>query len=165
MTPKMKSCVKGLLMGCCGTPRPLVPAKKEPVAWLYNGVRLPALPEWDKETYPYAVIGGPYTKDGYDGVYYSFVASDYQPELYSENKNTVRFGIFSLVGSQRFCRSHMATTAELAEAVIAGTNEWRNVSRVSASHIDVENTIWTNTDIMNGMSLFMSASDPIPVYE
>lgn len=24
--------------------------------YLYNGVKLPALPEWDKETYPYAVI-------------------------------------------------------------------------------------------------------------
>lgn len=25
--------------------------------YIYNGIKLPALPEWDKETYPYAVIG------------------------------------------------------------------------------------------------------------
>ena len=30
--------------------------KKEPVAYLYNGVRLPQLPEWDKTVYPYAYI-------------------------------------------------------------------------------------------------------------
>ena len=29
---------------------------KTPVAYLYNGLRLPKLPEWDKETYPYAYI-------------------------------------------------------------------------------------------------------------
>ena len=30
--------------------------KKTPVAYLYNGVRLPGLPEWDKTVYPFAVI-------------------------------------------------------------------------------------------------------------
>lgn len=30
--------------------------QKEPIAYLYNGVRLPKLPEWDKIKYPYAVI-------------------------------------------------------------------------------------------------------------
>lgn len=28
----------------------------EPLYYLYNGVRLPAPPEWDKETYPYAAV-------------------------------------------------------------------------------------------------------------
>jgi hypothetical protein len=28
----------------------------EPIAYLYNGVQLPALPEWDRATYPFAYI-------------------------------------------------------------------------------------------------------------
>lgn len=28
-----------------------------PVAYLYNGVRLPKLPEWDREMYPFAIVG------------------------------------------------------------------------------------------------------------
>lgn len=49
-----KSMTLGLLIGrqLAG----LRSARKEPVAYLYNGVRLPALPEWDREKYPYAVI-------------------------------------------------------------------------------------------------------------
>lgn len=55
MTRKMRSYVKGLILSLCGKPLPLT-AKKEPVAYLYNGVRLPKLPEYDKSKYPYAVI-------------------------------------------------------------------------------------------------------------
>lgn len=33
--------------------------------YFYNGVELPALPEYDKEAYPYAVIGQYTTTDGY----------------------------------------------------------------------------------------------------
>ena len=29
---------------------------RTPIAYLYNGVQLPGLPEWDKTVYPYAVI-------------------------------------------------------------------------------------------------------------
>jgi hypothetical protein len=39
--------------------------QKTPIAYLYNGVQLPPLPEWDREKYPYAVI----------------VADDYQTAL------------------------------------------------------------------------------------
>lgn len=30
--------------------------EKEPVSFLYNGIRLPALPEWDRGVYPKAII-------------------------------------------------------------------------------------------------------------
>lgn len=54
MNEKMRSCVMGLILGQFSSP--LSMAQKEPVAYLYNGVRLPKLPEWDRETYPYALI-------------------------------------------------------------------------------------------------------------
>ena len=55
MTAKMKSFVKGILAGLVGKPLEFAP-KKEPVTYLYNGVRMPALPNWDKTAYPYAAI-------------------------------------------------------------------------------------------------------------
>ena len=43
MTEKMRSSVMGLILGQFSSPLPM--AQKEPVAYLYNGVRLPKLPE------------------------------------------------------------------------------------------------------------------------
>ena len=54
MTEKMRSSVMGLILSLFSSPLPEV--QKQPVAYLYNGVRLPKLPEWDRETYPYATI-------------------------------------------------------------------------------------------------------------
>lgn len=51
----MNSFLKGLALGLAGKPLALA---KQPVAYLYNGVRLPKLPEWDRVAYPYAVITG-----------------------------------------------------------------------------------------------------------
>ena len=44
----------GLALGLCGKPLPIY--ERIPVAYLYNGMRLPKLPEWDKKKYPFAVI-------------------------------------------------------------------------------------------------------------
>lgn len=49
----LRSFKLGLALGLTGK---ALPFKREPVAYLYNGVRLPKLPEWDKEKYPYAAI-------------------------------------------------------------------------------------------------------------
>lgn len=54
MNELMRSCAMGLILSLFSSPLPEV--QKEPVAYLYNGVILPALPEWDRETYPYLVI-------------------------------------------------------------------------------------------------------------
>ena len=50
----IKDFLNGLIMALCG--RVVQYPKREPVAYLYNGVRLPKLPDWDKEAYPYAAI-------------------------------------------------------------------------------------------------------------
>jgi hypothetical protein len=54
MTEKMKSFVKGVLLGLCGHPLP----QGEPVAYLYNGVRLPAIPERDEEYSWCTIVSG-----------------------------------------------------------------------------------------------------------
>lgn len=51
-----KSWLIGFALELCGNPLPIAGSKREPVAYLYNGVRLPKLPEYDKSVYSYAVI-------------------------------------------------------------------------------------------------------------
>lgn len=49
------SFVKGYHVGAALRRKRRLP-EKEPVAYLYNGVRMPPLPKWDKTAYPYATI-------------------------------------------------------------------------------------------------------------
>ena len=42
----------GVALGLAGKG---LPPMAQPTAYLYNGVQLPPLPEWDKETYPYVI--------------------------------------------------------------------------------------------------------------
>ena len=88
MNEKMRSSVMGLIMGQFSSPLPI--SQKEPVAYLYNGVRLPALPEWDKEAYPYAVIW--YTP-GFFGIgsYYYLIIS--QTEIVTDATSSEKFTV------------------------------------------------------------------------
>lgn len=54
----LKSWLYGFVLGLTEMPLPLKIGEKptEPIAYSYNGVILPKLPEWDREAYPYAVI-------------------------------------------------------------------------------------------------------------
>lgn len=137
MNGKMKSCVKGLMMGCCGTPRPLSTAKKEPVAWLYNGVRLPKLPEWDKETYPYAVL----------------VEHNSATPYWLAVSTTAFVNNLGLCQVKGDCR------------VFPFKNDvWGEIETFSGLSIPLP--FWTNTDFLNrDGTLYLAASEPIPVYE
>lgn len=139
MTGKMKSCVKGLMMGCCGKPLPLS-AKKEPVAWLYNGVRLPALPEWDREKYPYAVIGKVFM-------------------------GTIDTLFYSASPVQRNGTSRLVTVASPHYQVRCEGNSWGNATGhyYDASVL----AMWSTHDIINTTdgAVFLAASEPVPVYE
>ncbi len=55
MNDNMRKFVRGLMVSTVS--KGVLPKKREPVAWLYNGVRLPDINSvWDKETDPYAII-------------------------------------------------------------------------------------------------------------
>ena len=88
MNEKMRSSVMGLILGQFSSPLPEV--QKEPVAYLYNGVRLPALPEWDREKYPFAVIW--YTP-GFLGIgsYYYLIIS--QTEIVTDATSSEKFTV------------------------------------------------------------------------
>ena len=138
MNELMRSSVMGLLLGQFSSPLPI--SQKEPVAYLYNGVRLPALPEWDRETYPYAVIIG----EGYLWV--------------TSVIPTVGYGATDISGK------HEVYSAQDGKYV--KTSEGDKANNINAL------PIWGSVDIYYddyvpdaGGTVFLAASDPIPVYE
>lgn len=135
----LRSWVGWLIAGLCSRPVPL--GRGEPVAYLYNGVRLPALPEWDVEAYPYVLICE------VDGVYYVTTRSDQQR---------------CLTGGKLFWYSNYPTFT-LKDGVWIEEYDAFPVGRV---------IVWANYDVYYssavedlGGTLYMTASDPVPVYE
>jgi hypothetical protein len=114
--------------------------EKQPTAYLYNGVRLPALPEWDKETYPYACIGKMSTD--------SFI------NVCSSSPFAVIDGVCSFKGA-------------VLHNAYNKFGEWSGFTSFNlSSYLSYSDVLWTNTDILNSDgSVYLSASDPIPVYE
>jgi hypothetical protein len=134
--------------------------EKVPVAYLYNGVRLPKLPEWDKEKYPYAIIALVGTS-GFGGSIYSLrMPEDNSVVTYGDANtqaiNANKSSLFSNV---------MGVTDENASS-----KSWADVKQYSMgdidNYIDLDTIIWTNFDIYKtDGTLYLAASDPIPVYE
>lgn len=119
--------------------------EKQPIAYLYNGVQLPPLPELDREKYPYAVIQ--HFQDGAilyltDARPYSYVLNDGVTVAIRADGETKSYSLRSLA------------------------DEWDTHIVNSYMYFYGTEFIWTNTDILYADStVAFSASDPIPVYE
>lgn len=133
----------GLALGLCGK---ALPWKAEPVAWLYNGVRLPKLPEWDKETYPYAYVG----ITTYQGIeeYRAYFAK----EKHTKSSSAMGF-ITEDVIRYRLIDGQWVEHGPGISAIIASPL-WSNVD------------IYYNSSVEEvGGTLYLAASEPVPVYE
>lgn len=115
--------------------------QKTITGYSYNGVVLPTLPEWDKETYPYAYIWQ--TSSGkYSAVFVS-APLYYNSGMYSD-------GVVSYLAYEG-----ITAEGEWGERVVSG-----NYSVGVAVTL-----VWCNQDTMNeDGTLYLAASDPIPVY-
>ena len=114
--------------------------------YLYNGVELPALPEWDKGTYPYAVITECATIPASGATHMLYVTSK---KLFAETDGECTNG------------------AGHVYRYIPGNAEWTYLSEVNivngATTTNGE-AIWCNGDIYyKDSTLYLAASDPIPV--
>ena len=137
-------------------------ARKEPVAYLYNGVRLPKLPEWDKTAYPYVLITYQY------GRYYVTIANVKQAANLVPGVDY--WGSFTANG--KFI-SYSLTDGDW----VGGTTEHTANSGVLNGRYDEEGFVWANHDIyvqewtsnstpaIPTDTILLPASDPIPVYE
>ena len=120
--------------------------KREPVAYLYNGVRLPPLPEWDKETYPYAFLG--YSKRG---------------DIMDDFPNYMMF--FAKEVSFEYTTANAWGVYADTECEYYRVSGWGDVKQ-NASAVTTSIITWANFDVQNeDGTLFLAASDPIPVYE
>ena len=115
--------------------------------YLYNGVELPALPEWDKTVYPYA-----YIHTNGDGTIFLCVCP-----------NPVQWTVDGML-------RHGETKTEKTTWVFSN-GTWQESTcmyYVYRPHdeADTDCTLyWTNTDVptQDGNGIFLAASDPIPV--
>lgn len=141
MTEKDKDFLEGLAISAACHVLPVRKVFREPIAYSYNGVILPALPEWDRERYPYAFIA--HSAERY---IYFFVLDE---PTYHEGSDGVWY--ISAV-------SHSVTDYE-------DPSEWRPGS---GNTIDRACTglMWSNFDMLSWTgSVLLEASEPTPVYE
>lgn len=129
--------------------------RKEPVAYLYGGVRLPPLPEWDKEAAPYAFI------DTSDPTSTSTTGGNYAIYMHSKA---------SVVGSDNWLKFSKPVYQALKWTGWGVVKKLTNTNAIKVkpdydgdSYLHI---IWTNHDIYNeDGTLHLAASEPIPIYE
>lgn len=146
-----KNFLLGLALGLTG--KPLL-FKRQPVAYLYNGLRLSTLPAWDKKTLPHAVI--------INGT--SLIGSYTELMVYEEIVyRTTDSGKYQVGHRGAYNRSiYSYTDGKWGEFYHGKTSEAGSfLCDVGSDYIH-----WTNTDIYyESGEVAYAASDPIPVYE
>ena len=144
-----KSFEEGIILALVSPPIPHV-VRKQPIAYSYNGVILPKLPEWDKTVYPYAVIG---KVSNYPDVYI-LVMGENAPTYSSDT------------GKVTIAMSSTAKPLQVAKCA-SPYSAWGGVADWSYHMCDFwTDFYWTNTDILDeDGTVYMAASEPIPVYE
>lgn len=106
--------------------------------YLYNGIELPALPEYDKTAYPYAVI----EKSQYGGELYFFHAFAEAPTMSGND--------ITLSGDRVYCSSNSG-------------EDWGTLYNGTTISHGKGFIKWSNTDILNADgSVYLAASVPIP---
>lgn len=152
----LKSWLIGFALGLAGKPLPLV-AGKEPSAYLYNGVQLPALPD-ELKVYRYLILfyltsdGGTILAYGYD--------TEPTTELYENFLNSYERLKWD------------SGTYQAGNWYSSMPDEWfltdvGNVSDASLGYHStaLSNIIWTNFNVyaLDG-TIYLAASEPVPVY-
>lgn len=150
----LRSWLTGFALGFSGKPLPLSTGKKL-VGYSYNGTVLPKLPEWDREMYPYAfMLDKPSL----------YLCSSLPCAAVQTVLSPGYMGIFA-TGDCDVIRYEPTTDG----------GSWQRVSETAESFSTSEmiiglaffDLLWTNTDIINteDRTVFLAASEPIPVYE
>lgn len=151
-TLDLKSWLIGFALGLCGKPLPF--AKKTPIGYSYNGVVLPALPEWDREGYPYAVI----------------------MDLKSATNATSDFIVWFLDNPIVFRGSYLSYANGINDGYAQnyiynnGDSGWVLNEEKTDFWDDLSlsgDLVWTNTDILSEAdgTVYLATSEPVPVYE
>lgn len=130
--------------------------------YLYNGVELPPLPDWDKTAYPYATITRTLT-----GVNY-WLSLTSKPQVLSESYALTCNEIYNVDYYIYAPDEGLTNFTHINEAVSGATFPTLSVgagSLLLVSNSSLDTTwAWSNHDIlMADGSVYLAASDPVPV--
>lgn len=148
----LKRWIFGFVSGLAGEPRLSSLKEQTPTAYLYNGVRLPPLPEWDKEAYPYAIME--HTKSASYNIAYVTVAAQLTTEIIFTGE------IVRVHGKSSYY--HMSWYDEDGFPV-----QWDEpVVSENDYNTPLSSIMWSNFDIYHqDGTIYLAASEPVPVYE
>lgn len=128
----------GIILGLCAPPAPQIPG--EPIAYSYNGVVLPKLPEWDRSVYPYACIAD--NLNG--GTVFTLCISDVRIK----------------VGTGDSAGNYNPMNADVTFKCSSPYVEWMTGKGLTGR------AVWANQDVYdNEGSLYLEGSAPMPIYE
>lgn len=129
-----------------------------PVAYLYNGVRLPKLPEWDREMYPYAYISDMYPDSENLAQKSRFILTFANPKAYW----TVSGGRYRLRTDEKLQYVYDHESG----AWVLDIYGWAIAVRYLDEDTYVSSLIWADTDTYNfdGTAIYVAKSEPVPVY-
>jgi len=125
-------------------------ARKEPVAYLYNGVRLPAIPS-EIAAYLYVVI-----QYSSPGTSYVFGFSQ-KPTTYETVWNlTEKVVVTGVPEGVEFGMAYKSSSGD----------KWNVHSNPGPHESRLDKTLWANYDVLDlDGSVYIAASEPIPFYE
>lgn len=132
---------------------------------LYNGAVLPKLPEWDKETYPYAILKTQWNiDDGSFKLAYLFLYTN-EANYHVTDNGWVYFGstpykIHHVVGSDSYIEGSTDAWSDGNEYDKDGSTR---VEEWNVRDIYMEYLTWANFKVEYDGTVYLEASDPIPV--
>lgn len=122
----------------------------------YSGTVLPVLPEWDKETYPYAFISEYVNATGIRTI--SLLISHIELQRTSTDKYN----------------EYIYHTGNCMSTILLSTGKWNTFKETSSIGTIITNgdgtpvsrLVWTNYDMQNADgTIYYTKSDPIPIYK
>lgn len=150
----------GFELGLAGFSFPYSKPRK-PIAYLYNGIRLPALPEWDRGVYPYAVMSvfTEETSSNSSVGDISLCVCVYPLSFNGSNVVQTNAPERTKYLLYRYSPTNGDTGFSLAGEYSGGTSN-------KVTYPSEEDSFWSNHDIPNADgTIYLAGSDPIPVYE
>lgn len=156
----LKSWLTGFALGLAGKPLPLTGSKRDPVAYLYKGIELPPLPEWDKTVYPYAFI-----RDvAGQGVSYELYAFKTKPYWFVGTLRIKNYGVEDGNTYLKASYSYGYSADWDYSAPLLGQSPL--TEKTSGGYIsDVEQVVWANFEVVDKEdAVCLVPYNPTPVY-
>ena len=130
-----------------------------PVAYLYNGVRSPKLPEWNREKYPNALLVHSNVPIFGNQAWLYLFKSEKQKDYLVNGKYK-----FAFEAGEEYLQSYIRTSqdGDLSQKVFPAPQEYT----ANATGAFADTALWSNYTVKNwDGSVYLAASEPVPVYE